>query len=204
MKKKKKVKHHTTHKKKKSSKFSLFKHKVADVFNEIIEVPDEPEKIETEELSHSEKLPEITKEEMDEFDIREKEIKIRKEEVERRRDVKHEEIISNLSQAVSKWKETGDIGIHLKAPVPLRERVLSFLSRIKRSPVVGTLQSKAEDVAEKVNVRVEEAKEAGEKPDTKIIVKEEWDKVLHRMEEVGDATERKEIEKIYKELSEDN
>ncbi len=206
-------KHHKSeHHEKKESKFSLFKHKLAGIFREIVEAPPEPvvEKKSSEELqgddirivqfgevavkeeAEVEKLPE----EADEDDLREKER-------EDTRKMIHEHITGRLNEAVSKWKETGDVGIHLEPPVPLREKVKGLLSKMKTksAPLSLMLKNRAEEVMEKVAARMKKAEHSGEKVNTDEIVKEEWTKVLTKVESVSRKSERDEIEKIYKQLS---
>src|SRR5574342_410555 len=208
------------------SKFSLFKHQVADLFKEIIEdIPEEPkieeklEEIESDEsgiriTAETNALPE--KEIHKASRVKEKEIlkdaeieeeltaeEIKKQEREEMRERIHEHIVGNLNSAVSKWKETGDIGMHLEPPVPLKDKVKSFLSKVKEksSPVAAKLKMQIEEVAEKVAARLKKAEHAGEKVDTDVVVKEEWTKVLKKLDGMGNAVERDEIEKIYKQLS---
>jgi hypothetical protein len=208
------------------SKFSLFKHRVADLFKEIVEdVPEEPkveDKIgeiesgesgiritaETNALLEKElrevsrvKGKEILKDAEIEEELNAEEIK--KQEREETRQRIHEHIVGNLNSAVSKWKETGDIGVHLEPPVPLKDKVKSFLLKVKEksSPVAAKLKNRIEEVAEKVSARLKKAEHAGEKVDADIVVKEEWTKVLKKLDGMGNAAERDEIEKIYKQLS---
>jgi hypothetical protein len=220
------VQHHEQHSKQHTepSKFSLFKHQVADLFKEIIEdVPEEqpeelnPEKeVETERIEHGiritaetdavsekeieevRKVEEIADEELDEEQLK-------KQEREEMRGRIHDHIINNLNNAVSKWKETGDIGIHLEPPVPLKDRVKSFLLKVKEksSPVALKLKNQIEEVAEKVSARLKKAEHSGEKIDADVVVKEEWTKVLKKLDAMSPPAERDEIEKIYKQLSGD-
>ena len=207
-------KHHKSeHHEKKESKFSLFKHKLAGIFREIVEAPPEPvvekksseelqgddiriiqfgDKVAVKEESEVEKLPE----DADEDDLREKER-------EDTRKMIHEHITGRLNEAVSKWKETGDVGIHLEPPVPLREKVKGLLSKMKTksAPLSLMLKNRAEEVMEKVAARMKKAEHSGEKVNTDEIVKEEWTKVLTKVESVSHKPEREEIEKIYKQLS---
>ncbi len=214
------VKHHRKHKKLAKhhpSRFSLFKHRIADVFKEIVEAP-EQEKAELvhdfQELPQSmpedEKIAPIEKEEVSPVKVEEKveeveEEDLLKQERDRRRDAVHEEILQNLNKAVSDWKQSGDVGLHLQAPVSLREKVRKFLSKMKRHPadVSTKVEEHAEEVAEKVASRIKEAEETGKQVDAEEIIGEEWKSVVHKMEEVSrKPSEREEIEKIYKELSE--
>ncbi len=217
--------HHEHGKQRDSSKFSLFKHKVAGLFKEIVEdVPEQPveeKSVEKEsvaiehgiritaegaavperEIDSAKKEKEIleTAEIEEELDAEQ----LKKQEKEEMRERIHEHIVSNLNSAVSKWKETGDIGMHLEPPVPLKDRVRSFLSKVreKSSPVAAKLKSQIEEVAEKVAARLKRAEKTGEKVNTDDLVKDEWTNVLKKIDSMGNASERDEIEKIYKQLS---
>ncbi len=176
----------------KPSKFSLFKHKIASIFKEIVEAP--PEEIKPmQELEVKEEVKPVPEEELDEDELEEKEL-------EKHRDVLHEEILENLNSAVSRWKETGDVGIHFEAPVPLREKVKFLLSGIKSSALSSKLKNKMDEVVEKVSLRLKKAESSGQKVNSELVVKDEWKKVLQKMESVSGPSEREEIEKIYKEL----
>jgi putative NIF3 family GTP cyclohydrolase 1 type 2 len=210
------------------SKFSLFKHRVADLFKEIVEdVPEEPKlenkigEVEPEGIENGIRItaeansaPE--KEAYEVSRIKEKEVikdveideeltreEMKQQEREEMRQRIHEHIVGNLNSAVSKWKETGDLGVHIEPPVPLKDKVKSFLSKVKEksSPVAAKLKSQIEEVAEKVSARLKKAEHAGEKVDADVVVKEEWTKVLKKLDGLGNAAERDEIEKIYKQLS---
>lgn len=219
--------HHEQHAKQHTepSKLSLFKHQITDLFKEIIEdVPEEhpveelkpKREVETEriehgiritaetdavsekEIEHVRKVEEVVEEELDEEQLK-------KQEREEMREKIHDHIISKLNNAVSKWKETGDIGVNLEPPIPLKDRVKSFLSRVKEksSPVASKLRNQIEEVAEKVAARLKKAEHSGEKIDADLVVKEEWTKVLKELDAMGPPSERGEIEKIYKQLSGD-
>jgi len=194
----------------------LFKHKVAGLFKEIVEAPPEEKRVEpvkeVETIEHGiritaetsdtpvkeveERKEEVVEEEVDEEDLRNKEREEMREQI-------HEHIVSNLNNAVSKWKETGDIGVHLEPPVPLKDKVKSFWSKVreKSSPMALKLKNQIEEVAEKVAARLKRAEHSGEKVDADSVVKDEWGKVLKKMEAMGGASERDEIEKIYKQLA---
>jgi len=114
----KKVKHsHKKSHKHKKSKFSLFKHRVADAFKEIVDAPPEvveeiKELIEPEEVEEPEQAEaEAPVEEFDE---------------------KRDQILQTLNSAVESWKETGDIGMHLEEPKKLRDRVHNLLVKMKK------------------------------------------------------------------------
>jgi hypothetical protein len=219
--------HHEQHAKQHTdpSKFSLFKHQIADLFKEIVEdVPEEqkveeitPEKeIASDRIEHGIRITaetdavsekEIEKvrrvEESADEDIDEEQLK--KQEREEMGERIHDHIVNNLNSAVSKWKETGDLGVHLEPPVPLKDKVKSFLAKVKEksSPVALKLKNQIEEVAEKVAARLKRAEHSGEKIDSDIVVKEEWTKVLKKLDAMGPPAERDEIEKIYKQLSGD-
>ena len=209
-------KHHNEHKaaheEKKESRFSLFRHKIAGVFREAVEAPPEPvveeksvEEFRGEDDVHivqfgdkveAEEQKSVVEEELDETDLKERER-------EDTRKLIHEHIAGKLSEAVSKWKETGDIGVNLEPPVPLGEKVKGFLSRMKTksAPLSAMLKNKAEEVMERVSARMKKAEHLGEKVNTDEVVREEWTKVLSKVEAVSGESERDEIEKIYKQLS---
>jgi len=166
-----KVKHKHSKHHKKSSKFSLFRNKIADTFKEIVEAPEEP----------IEEIVEDTEEEV--LDPEEKEIEDAI--VEEEFDPKRDEILQALNIAVDKWKQTGEVGIHLEAPISLREKVRNLLTKKPHS--------------QKFNEPVVE--ELTEKPiNTEKIVREEWQEVVHKIKTFSKPSERDEIEKIYKEL----
>ncbi len=219
--------HHSGHHEKhpEPSKFSLFKHRVAGLFKEIVEDVPEPkleekfeEAVDSDAGEHGIRITAETAAlpEKEASRVKEKEIlkdaeieeeltveELKKQEREEMRQRIHEHIVGNLNSAVSKWKETGDIGVHLEPPVPLKDKVRSFLSKVKEksSPVAAKLKAQIEEVAEKVAARMKKAEHAGEKLDTDVVVKEEWTKVLKKLDGMGNASERDEIEKIYKQLS---
>src|SRR5574341_1142662 len=222
----KEVKHHEKHhehiKHSEPSKFSLFKHKVAGLFKEIVEdVPEqsvEEKSVEKESDStehgiritaESTGIPEkelVSEKEVLETAEIEEELdaeQLKKQEREEMRERIHEHIVSNLNSAVSKWKETGEIGMHLEPPVSLKDRVRSFLSKVreKSSPVAAKSKNQIEEVAEKVSARLRKAEKTGEQINTDAVVKEEWTNVLKKLDSMGNASERDEIEKIYKQLS---
>lgn len=217
-------KHHEP-KRSEPSKFSLFKHQVADLFKEIVEDVPEPKveqeiekEVDSDTIEHGIRITAETNAlpEKEVSRVKEKEMlkdaeieeeltaeEIKKQEREETRQRIHEHIVGNLNSAVSKWKETGDIGVHLEPPVPLKDKVKSFLSKMKEksSPVAAKLMTQIEEVAEKVSARLRRAEHSGEKIDTDVVVKEEWTKVLKKLDGMGNASERDEIEKIYKQLS---
>ncbi|MEM3154603.1 MAG: hypothetical protein QW165_03515 [Candidatus Woesearchaeota archaeon] len=212
-------KHREHHEKTQPSKLSLFKHRVADLFKEIVEdVPEDTKSVElSEEVTGGIRITAETNELPEKEKVGEKEIletaeieelsadELKQQEREEMRQRIHEHIVTNLNSAVARWKETGEIGIHLEPPVPLKEKVKSFLSKVKAksSPVASKLKSRVEEVAEKVAARVKQAKKSGEQLDEDVVVKEEWTKVLQKLDSMGSAAERDEIEKIYKQLSGD-
>ena len=85
----------------------------------------------------------------------------------------------------------------------LREKVKGLLSkmRTKSAPLSAMLKNKAEEVMEKVSARMKKAEHTGEKVNTDDVVKEEWTKILSKVDTVGSKSDREEIEKIYKQLS---
>lgn len=203
-------KHHESHK---DGFFSRLSKKFNDAVVDIIEVPEE-EKIKEElveekvvESSFEEVAERLNSEasenknvidEIEESD----EVEVKQKEREEMRERIHDYIMNNLDSAVKKWKETGDVGVHLDAPVPFRERFKSFIGRFKlKRSVRQKLETQAELVSSKVVERVEVAEKSGKKVDTERIVREEWKSVVEKMESVSNPSEREEIEKIYKELS---
>lgn len=217
-------KDHTEHKSNHSVKpsgFSLFKHRIADVFKEIVEAPPEEKKVEVEkevegeiritavesdlpendfgvvEVSKKEDKPEIHVEE----DVEEEDVELK--EREEMREKIHQHIVSNLNEAVSKWKETGEVGVRLEPPVPWREKVKSFWSqfKFKSVPLGLKVKEQVDFVMQKVESRMKKAESSGVKIDSDSVVREEWSKVIEKIESVGSPSERDEIEKIYKELS---
>ena len=189
--------HHEVHQ---ESKFSLFKHRIADVFKDMVEAPPEEKPAPKEEMKEETDTPIITAKVPVEEEIDEEELVQR--EKEKARDEQHEEIMQSLNQAVAKWKETGDVGEHLEPPVPLREKVKHFWSKMKFNTAVSEkLKNRVEEVFEKVSSRVKKAEHHGENVDTEKVIQEEWKSVFEKVESVSQPSEREEIEKLYKELS---
>ncbi|MBW2969660.1 hypothetical protein KY319_00900 [Candidatus Woesearchaeota archaeon] len=186
-------------KKVKPSGFSLFKHRIAGLFKDIVEVPPEELKVEEKIEEPVEDAPKYSPvfEEDPEGDYE----AVRKKEREEMREKIHDHIVGNLNEAVARWKETGDVGLHLEPPVPLRERVKSFWNKIKPSVSVSEkLKGYADEVFEKVSSRLKKEEVHGKPVDVDIVIEEEWSSVLKRAESVSTSSERAEIEKIYKEL----
>ncbi len=181
------------------SKFSLFKHRIADVFKDMVEAPPEEKPVPKEDLKEPD-APIITAKVPVEEEIDEEELVQR--EKEKKRDEQHEEILQNLNQAVAKWKETGSVGVNLEPPVPLRDRVKHFWSKMKFNTAVSEkLKNRVEEVVEKVSSRVRKAEHHGDHVDTEKVIQEEWKSVFEKVEAVSQPSEREEIEKLYKELS---
>ncbi len=200
------------HHEKEESKFSLFRHKVAGMFREAVEPPAEPV-VEEKEVVEEVRGDDVhivqfgdkveVKEEKKVEDEEPDEDDFRVQEREDTRKLIHEHITGKLSEAVSKWKETGDIGVNLEPPVPLKEKVKGLLSRMKTksAPLSAMLKNKADEVMETVHSRLKKAEQLGEKVNADAVVREEWAKVLSKVESVSDKSDREEIEKIYKQLS---
>lgn len=204
--------HKAEHHEKEESKFSLFRHKVTGMFREAVEPPAEPV------VEEKEAVEEVRGDDVhivqfgDEVEVKE-ERKVEDEEpdeddlrVQEREDTRkliHDHITGKLSEAVSKWKETGDIGVNMDLPVPLKEKVKGFLSRMKTksAPLSAMLKNKADEVMETVHSRLKKAEQLGENVNADVVVREEWAKVLSKVESVSDKSDREEIEKIYKQLS---
>lgn len=184
----------------KPSRFSLFKHKVAGLFKDIVEVPPEelkPKEVVVEEVSPFQEIKEEPEKEVDEESVRE-------EERERTRQQIHEHIVQNLTQAVSRWKETGEVGLHLEPPVPLSDKMKKVWERIKPASVAVSAKLKmyADEVMKKVSSRLEKAEVEGHHVEPEVVIEQEWGSVLKKIEEVSPSSERDEIEKIYKQLIE--
>ncbi len=198
------------------SKFSLFKHRVADVFKDIVEAPpieknETPTEIDAAEkesgvIEHGIRITAETTDakevdrvvEVEELD----EDATLQDEREKTREMIHEHIVGKLNSAVAQWKETGNIGVNLEPPVPLKDKVKLIWSRMKEkgTPLAARLKQEIGLVAEKVSSRLKRAEQKGEKTNSDELVKDEWQQVLKKMESAS-PSERDEIEKIYKELS---
>lgn len=192
--------HH--HEPPKPSRFSLFKHKVAGLFKDIVEVP--PEEVKPKEVVVEEVSPfqEIKEEPEKEVEVDEE--SAREQELERTRQQIHQHIVQNLTQAVSRWKETGEVGLHLEPPVPLSDKMKKVWERIKPASVAVSAKLKmyADEVMEKVSFRLHKAEVEGHHVEPEVVIEEEWGSVLKKIEEVSPSSERDEIEKIYKQLIE--
>lgn len=209
-------KHEEHHKKQEPSRFSLFTHKVSSFFKDVVAAPPqiEEEKIEVpedkveEKVENSEKFYEVQPEKIESS---EKVYEAQSEKIEQETEEdaveepvqydEHREVLESLNNAVQRWKETGDLGVKLEPPVPLRERMNNFLQRISKNTVVSVkLKARFEEVLEKVKSKIKKAEKSGEKVNADALVKQEWSQVLTRLEKLGGNDEREEIEKIYKEL----
>lgn len=208
--------HHTHHAHKPASKISSLKHKMADLFKEIVVAPPEEkaeELVETPEREFVEhgirvtaetddspvkEVEAVKVEEVEELD----EDDLRNQEREKTREMIHEHIVGKLNSAVAQWKETGDVGMKLEPPVPLREKVKSMWSHMmeKSAPLAAKLKHEIEQVADKVAARLKKAEQKGEKLNPDIVVKDEWSQVLKKLDSMAGPSERDEIEKIYKQL----
>lgn len=204
---------HTHHHKHEPSKLSSLKHKMADLFKEMVEPPPkqeiEAEVPEAELVEHGIRITAETDDapvkeieqppkEVEELD----EDALRNEEREKTREMIHEHIVGKLNSAVAQWKETGNIGVNLEPPVPLKDRVKSMWSHMKEksAPLAAKLKRDIEQVADKVAARLKKAEQTGEKLNTDVVVKDEWQQVLKKLDSMAGPSERDEIEKIYKEL----
>jgi len=227
-----KAEHHTHHAehphhehKKEPSKFSLFRHKIAGLFNDIVEAPPEPIKApepkfvdaEIRVTAEESNLPErehkvrITADTDAKVELPEDEEvdeeELKNQEREEMREKIHEHIVKNLNDAVSHWKETGELGVHLEPPVPLHEKISEKVkfawSKMKPASAAISLKLKnqMEEVVEKVASRIRRAEAKGEKVDAVIVIEDEWKNVLRKIESVSAPSERDEIEKIYKQLA---
>lgn len=112
------------------------------------------------------------------------------------------EILSILNEATNKWKESGDVGIHLEPPKSWGERMRTLWLGVNVQSVrlSSRLKVLMHEVSERVAARQKEAKAEGVKVKTDDLVKEEWKSVLTKLESVSTPSERDEIEKIYKQL----
>lgn len=115
---------------------------------------------------------------------------------------KRGEILGLLNEATSKWKESGDTGLHLEPPKSWSERMRGVWSslEVQSSRLSGRLKILMKEVSERVAARQRAAKEEGKKVESDVIVREEWQTVLEKLEKVSTPSERDEIEKIYKQL----
>lgn len=186
----------------KPSRFSLFKHKVAGLFKDIVEVPPEEIKLKEEVVEEASPFQEIKEEDEKEVEVDEE--SSRENERERTRQQIHEHIVQNLNQAVSRWKETGEIGMHLEPPVPLSDKMKKVWERIKPASVAVSAKLKmyADEVMERVSSRLQKAEVEGHHVEPEVVIEEEWGSVLKKIEKVSTSSERDEIEKIYKQLIE--
>jgi hypothetical protein len=204
--------HKAEHHEKEESRFSLFRHRIADMFREAVEPPSETvveEKEAVEEVRSGDDVHIVqfgdkveVKEEKVEDEEPDEDDSLAQEREDTRKRI-HEHITGRLSEAVSKWKETGDVGVNLELPVPLKEKVKGLLSKMKTrsAPLSAMLKNKAEEVMETVHSRLKKAEQLGEKVNADDVVREEWTKVLSKVESVSGKSDREEIEKIYKQLS---
>jgi len=219
-----KVNHHKEHQEahpeqQLPSKFSLFKNRISGLFKEIVEVP--PEEIKPkEEFVEESDVPEIKMFGEDGTNIKvvpeeEKEIEkpdeeepdediLLEQERENTREKIHEHIVNNLNEAVAKWKETGEVGMHLEPPVPLKDKMMKVWERMKPASIAisAKLKNYADEVIEKVSSRLKKAEVEGVHVDAEVVIGQEWGRVLKKIEAVSPSSERDEIEKIYKELTE--
>ncbi|VVB81704.1 Uncharacterised protein [uncultured archaeon] len=189
----------------KPSRFSLFKHKVAGLFKDIVEVPPEELKPKEEVVEEVSPFQEIKEEEIEKEEEQVDEDVSVEDERERTRQQIHAHIVQNLNQAVSKWKETGEIGMHLEPPVPLSDRMKAVWDKIRpaSAAVSAKLKCYADEVMEKVSSRLQKAEVEGHHVEPEAVIEEEWGTVLKKIEEVSSSSERDEIEKIYKQLIEE-
>lgn len=140
------------------------------------------EKVELPDLSNL-KIPEVTPQEIEDED--------------------DSEILETLNEAAARWRETGDLGITLKAPVPLRERLARVVSILKKgmsAQVSKRFSKEAPRVRANIEQRIKETESAGQKANTEQIVREEWKEVVEKMMTQSSGSQRAEIEKIYKQL----
>ncbi len=211
-----KVNHQEETEVQKEPRFSLFKSRISGLFKDIVEVPPEELKPE-EEFSEESDIPEIKMMGDDGDDVKvvpeeEKEVEedesdeevLREQERENMRDKIHEHIVSNLNDAVAKWKETGELGVNLEPPVPLKDKVRGVWERMKPASfaISAKLKNYADEVILKVSSRLKKAEVEGHPVDAEVVIEEEWGRVLKKIEAVSSSSERDEIEKIYKELTE--
>lgn len=215
-----KVNHHQeVHEQPLPSKFSLFKNRISGLFKEIVEAPPEEIKL-NEEIAEQSDVPEIKMFGEDGTNIKivpeeEKEIEkpddeepdddiLLEQERENTREKIHEHIVNNLNEAVAKWKQTGEIGMHLEPPVPLKDKMMKVWEKMKPASfaISAKLKNYADEVIERVSSRLKKAEVEGVHVDAEVVIEQEWGKVLKKIEDVSPSSERDEIEKIYKELTE--
>ncbi len=199
---KKKTPRHKSQKPVKPSGFSILKQRISGFFSEIVKAPEKvPEVVEKAEESSVDEpagVPDKLVEQPEEID----EEDLKSAEREKTREKIHQYVSENLNEAVSKWKETGDIGLHLEVPVPFSEKVRAVWSRMAPATAFfsAKLKTQVNVVVEKIYSRMKKAEAKGQKVDIQVVVDEEWKSVLGRIESVSSPSEREEIDKIYKEL----
>ena len=116
------------HHRPKPSPVSKITHSVEAFFKEAVQAPPEPQESKTSEEIQT-PAQETTRTETLVDQETEKEPPV--EEQDERRD----EILGKLNHATQQWKDSGDIGLTLKAPIPFRERVKTVLSYVKSGSI---------------------------------------------------------------------
>ncbi len=123
--------------------------KFASFFKEAVKAPPapppEPEPVEPE-------LPPLTThtDEWEETEVEEETTRVQAE---------APDVLDELNSATQRWKETGESGMHLEAPVPLSERAKKVWDKIAHdvSPkVANALKNKIEIVAQTANTKLHE------------------------------------------------
>jgi len=181
--------------------------KVARFFKEAVKIPDPDEekkepkatKPTKKEKPKVAKPPKVRRSELPDFSkITVK--KPKKEIIESIDDGSREELLANLSEATSKWKETGDVGVKLKPPVSLKERVRKMWSKVSiGSGVSSRIKEQWARVLKRSEKKAKEQEQKGKPVNTSQIVRDEWKQVVERLDDTS-SKEREEIEKIYKQL----
>jgi len=153
-------------KKKKKSRFSLFRHKVSDVFKDMVEPPCEDicEDIEETKDETKNEKEESTLKPIDEqvTEAPEEPEKVEEPEqtpnIDREDNAAHEEIVGTLNSAVAEWKQTGEVGLHLEPPVPFSTKLKTFWARVKPTDVSVKVKDSVNAVASTVASGIEKVK----------------------------------------------
>lgn len=138
-------------------KTSTITQKLSSFFKEAVKAPPpEPEP-----TPEEPELPPLTTH-TDEWEETPEETTADEEEVSREQ-TEAPDVLDELNSATQRWKETGDPGLHLEAPVPLSERAKQVWNKIAHdvSPKVAhALKNKIDIVAQTANTKIHELREA--------------------------------------------
>ncbi|MBI4146426.1 hypothetical protein HY489_03755 [Candidatus Woesearchaeota archaeon] len=145
--------------KKKLDTIHQLTHKVGDFLKEAVKAPEKPihseETHELEETDQNNSWEEIRKHQ----ELPEEVDEIEDEPIEEPPEISND-VLDNLNQATQQWKQTGDSGIHLEAPVPFTERARAVWQKIaKQSPIIGAaIKNQIENVAARATARLKTIK----------------------------------------------